>query len=190
MSARDDLEQAAEQARSRVREAREALASSRSALGGGPARTAKEAERQLLSLRRSVTDDVLSLRERLSGKDAGATRALRITALSTSGAIAGVVGAGLLSRNAITKRSERRSMQQQAVALARALAEQAVNAVDRDSAPTAPRSGRRSRGGRRRAALLALAGATATGVMVAQLRRNATIDEDDLWLPVEPSGPA
>jgi hypothetical protein len=190
MSARDDLEKAAEQARTQVRAAREALASSRDARGGGRARDAKEAERQLLSLRAAVSADVRSLRDRLSGQDPAASRALRNAALGTSGTIAAVVGAGLVGRSAISRRADRRTVQRQAVALARALAAQ-----DRSRSSDAPTgdssgSGRSRRRGRGGVTLLAFAGAVAAAALFAQQRRSAPIDPDDLWLPEEPSGPA
>jgi len=182
----DDLERAAVEARSQVREAREALASSRTARGGGRARDVKDAERQLLSLRGAVAEDARLLRARLTGEDAAATRGLRMAALGTSGAVVGLVGAGLLGRGALARRSDRRSVQRQALALARALSAQALSDVmGGDAAAHAPR--RRGRSG---VVLLALAGAVATGVVLARQRRIAPIDPDDLWLPVEPSGPA
>lgn len=182
----DDLERAADEARSQVREAREALASSRTARGGGRARDAKDAERQLQSLRGAVTEDARLLRKRLSGQDPAATRGLRIAALSASGTVAGIVGAALVGRGALTRRSDRRSLQRQASALARALAAQALTGVaGSEPAPPTPR-----RRGRRGVMLLALAGAVTAGAMIAQQRRIAPVDPDDLWLPVEPSGPA
>jgi len=183
MSAFEGLGRATEEARAQVREARDALASSRAARGGGPARNAAEAERQLLALRDAITDDVRMLRERLGGQDPAASRARRNTALGVSGAIAGVVGAALIGRRAVTRGSQRRSVERQAVALARALSEQTLR--DRSDG-SAGRSNERSRGGG--VALLAAAGAVAAGVLMAQ-RRNVPIDEDDLWLPVEPTGP-
>ncbi len=187
MSGRDDIEQAAQQARSQIREAREALAASRTARGGGRARSAREAERQLLSLRRSVAEDAKMLRERFTGQDPAATRTLRIAALGTSGAVAGVVGAALLGRGAITRGSNRRSVQRQAVALARALSAHTLAGASSDASAAAPTRRRRSRSG---AVLLVLAGAVAAGAMLAQQRQSAPPDDDDLWLPVEPAGPA
>jgi hypothetical protein len=189
MSARDDLERAAEEARAQVREAREALAASRAARSGGPARDRREAERQLLALRGAVEDDARTLRDRLTGQDPSATRSLRIAALTASGAVAGVVGLGLLGRGALTRSTERRHVERQARAVARALADQARAAASdlgaRGSRP-GPSVRRRGRG----ALLLAVVGAAVAGAVVVQQRRSAPVDPDDLWLPEESVGPA
>jgi hypothetical protein len=190
MSGLDDLNRAADEARAQVREAREALAASRDARGGGRARDRSEAERQLLALRGAVEEDVRTLRDRLTGEDPTAARALRVAALATSGAIAGVVGLGVLGRSALSRSAERRSIERQALAVARVLADQAraaasgvSSAASRPSAPS-----RRRRGGG--VLLLAVVGAAVAGAFVVQQRRSAPVDPDDLWLPEETVGPA
>jgi len=189
MSGLDDLNRAADQARAQVRDAREALAASREARGGGPARDRREAERQMLALRGAVEDDVRTLRGRLTGQDPSASRSLRVAALTASGAIAGVVGIAALGRSALSRGSERRRVERQALAVARVLADQARAAAagvssiaSRPSAPT------RRRGGS--TLLLAAFGAAVAGAVIAQQRRAQPIDPDDLWLPEETVGPA
>ena len=190
MSGLDDLNRAAEEARAQVREARDALAASRSARGGGPARNAREAERQLAALREVVADDVRTLRDRVTGKDPAAARALRIAALSTAGAIAGIVGVGVLGRSAVARGSDRRRIERQAIAVARALADQVhvASGAGDSRAGRSSASGSRRRGGGMLA--LAVIGAAVAGAVAVQQRRSAPVDPDDLWLPEETLGPA
>jgi hypothetical protein len=185
----EDLNSAAEQARAQVREAREALAASRQARGGGgPARDRREAERQMLTLRGAVEDDVRTLRDRLTGQDPSATRSLRIAALTASGAIAGVVGVAALGRGALSRGSERRRVERQALAVARVLAEQARAAASGVGSATSRPSARTRRGGG--TLLLAAVGAAVAGAVIVQQRRAQPVDPDDLWLPEETVGPA
>jgi len=192
MSGLDDLNRAADEARDQVRAARDALAASRTARGGAPARSAKEAERQLAALRAAVSDDALLLRDRLAGgQDPAASGALRNAVLATAAAVTGVVGLGLLGRGAVRRGAERRSLQRQAVSLARVFAQQGLTSTSpgsrpRSDASTAPAS--RGRGGG--ILLLALAGAAAAGAVLVQQQRGAPVDPDDLWLPERSPGPA
>jgi hypothetical protein len=190
MSGLDDLNRAAEQARAQVRQAREALAVSREARDGGPARDRREAERQMLTLRGAVEDDIRALRDRLTGQDPSASRSLRIAALTASGAIAGVVGVAALGRGALSRGSERRRVERQALAVARVLADQARAAAagvgSATSRPAAPTRRRRGSG----TLLLAAVGAAVAGAVIVQQRRAQPVDPDDLWLPEETVGPA
>jgi len=189
----DALERAAESARNQVKASRDALAASRAERSGGPARNARDAEQQLNALRGAVADDVRALRDRLTGKDPAAARRLRIAALTTSGAIAGIVGASVLGRRSATLAAERRQAQRQAIGLARALAEHVLPGSLPDLARAASSTAGRSRPTGRRggaAVTLALLGTAVAGAVLLQRRRDATVDPDDLWLPEEPIGPA
>jgi hypothetical protein len=185
MSALDDLNRAAEDARAQVQEARAALAASRDARAGGPARNAREAERQLHALRAAVTDDARILRDRLTGQDPTAARALRVAALSTTGAIAGVAGAVLLGRRTLGRSTERRRVERQALALAQVLASQVASS---SRSATATRDRRRGAGGL--FVMAALGAAAIVGTAAIKRRRDAPVDPDDLWLPEETVGPA
>ncbi len=182
MSARDDLTRATERARAEAQAARDALARSRAAVGGGPAKDVPQAEAQLGALRDAVAGDLRLLRDRLTGMDPAARRTATTATVAGAGALAAVVGAGLLARSGLRRGRGRRDVQRQARALAAALA--------RQQATDAPRtSGRSGRG----AGLLGTAvtlGAAAAGAALLQRRRSAPVDPDDLWLPEREAGPA
>jgi hypothetical protein len=134
-----------------------------------------------------VTDDVRALRGRMTGDGApSSSRAVRTVALGTAGVIASVVGAGVLGRRAVARSGERRRIEQQAAALARALTERARGAVERESRTA--RDGRSRRGGG--ALALVVVGAAVAGAVTLQQRRRTAIDPDDLWLPEQTVGPA
>ena len=77
MSARDDLTRATDEARAQVRAARETLARSRDATGGGPAKDVTQAEAQLDALRDAIAGDLRQLRDRVTGLDPAARRSAR-----------------------------------------------------------------------------------------------------------------
>lgn len=183
MSVRDDVERAGEEARAQVRAAQEALAASREARGGGPAKDARQAEQQLHALRGAVADDVRALRDRLTGLDPSARRGAAATAVAGAGAVAALVGSGLAARAALRRGAARRSADVQARALAAALARGAMDVAQGAG------SGRGRRAGRPVLAALAL-GAVAAGAVALQRRRSAPVDDADLWLPEQDAGPA
>ena len=188
MSARDDLERAATEARTQVSTAREALAASREARGGGEARNARQAEDQLHALRGAVADDVRALRDRLVGLDASTRRGATTAAVAGAGTLAALVGSGLAVRGRVRRGIAQRGVQKQALAIARAMAGEALGAAtSATSTPTAPVPGRR----RGRGALVAVlaVGAAVAGAALVQQRR-APVDDDDLWLPERDLGPA
>jgi hypothetical protein len=185
MSARDDLNRATEEARAQVDAARSALAASRAARSGGPARNPREAERQLHALRGAVSDDVRALRERLTGVDASARRGAATAAVVGAGALASLVGSGLAVRGRVRRTIARRGVQQQAAAIARAM-------LTQSSSPdvTPRREGRGGRGGRGALIAVLAVGAAVAGAALLQQQRNAPVDDDDLWLPERDLGPA
>lgn len=185
MSARDDLERAAAEARAQVGAAREALTASREARGGGEAKDARQAEQQLHALRGAVADDVRALRDRLTSLDASTRRGVATAAVAGAGTLAALVGSGLAVRGRVRRSIARRGVQQQALAIARAIADESLGATtSKGSTPPARR--RRGRG----ALLTALVvGAAVGGAAILQQRR-APADDDDLWLPERDLGPA
>ena len=185
MSARDDLERAASEARAQVGMARDALAASRDARGGGAARNARQAEDQLHALRGAVADDVRALRDRLTGLDASTRRGATTAAVAGAGTLAALVGSGLAVRGKVRRGIAQRGVQKQALAIARAMAGDAFGTGTSMSAAPASRR-RRGRG----ALFAALAvGAAVAGAAVVQQRR-APVDDEDLWLPERDLGPA
>jgi len=184
MSARDDLDRAAAEARAQVSDARAALAASRDASGGGEAKNARQAEEQLHRLRGAVADDVRALRDRLTGLDEGARRGATAAAAIGAGALVTLVGSGLAVRGSVRRGLKQREVRQQATAIARALAGTVAATASPTAAPT-----RRRRG--RGALLAAIAlGAVAGGAALIQQRQNAPVDDADLWLPERDLGPA
>lgn len=178
MSARDDLEQAAASAREQVDEARSALAQLRAAAGGGPAGSAREAEAQLRTLRTALERDVTTLRERAPLASVTAPGPVRTAAIVAGAGLLAVVGAGVLGRRGLERARSRRRIEQQAVALADALARRAS-----DGDAGGQRDGRGGRG----ALVVALAGAAlAAGVGIVRERRSRPIDPAELWLPERP----
>jgi ATP-dependent exoDNAse (exonuclease V) alpha subunit len=179
MSARDDLARATEEAKAQVDAARAALTASRDARSGGRAKNAREAERQLQALRGAVVDDIRALRGRLGSLDPSARRGATTAAVVGAGALATLVGSGLAVRGRVRRGIAQRGVQQQAFAIARALAGSALDA------PGSP-SGRSRRG--TLVTLLAV-GAAVAGAAALQQRRGAPVDDDDLWLPERGPGP-
>lgn len=183
MSARDDLDRAAAEARAQVADARAALAASRAAGAGGAAKNARQAEQQLHALRGAVADDVRALRDRVGGLDDSARRGAAGAAVAGAATLATLVGSGLAVRGRIRSGLKQRDVRRQATAIARALAGEALT-----TAPTASSPARRRRG--RGALLVTLAaGAAVAGAVLAQQRRSAP-DDDDLWLPERDLGAA
>jgi hypothetical protein len=184
MSTRDDLTRAADEARTQVDAAREALAAARDARSGGRARDLRQAEQQLESLRSAVADDVRGLRDRLVSVDPSARRGATIAAAAGAGALAALVGSGLAVRSRVRRASEQRGVQRQALAIARAMVGQQLDAI----VPTVTGAPGRRRG---RGALLGVlaVGAAVAGAALVQQRRDAPVD-DDLWLPERDLGPA
>ncbi len=175
MSARDDLEQAARTARRQVEEAREALARTREEAAGGPARSAGHAEEQVEAIRAAIERDLRTLRERATGMSITAPGPARTAALTAGAGLLAVTAIAALGGRGVRRTMERRSIDQQARALAAALARQASGGVS---------DARRGRGG----LALAVAGAAlAVGAGVVAKRRGRTIDPDDLWLPERPA---
>lgn len=185
MSARDDLERAASEARAQVGAARDALSASRDARGGGEARNVRQAEDQLHALRGAVADDVRALRDRLTGLDASTRRGAATAAVAGAGTLAALVGSGLAVRGRVRHGIAQRGVQKQALAIARAMAGEALGSA---SAAVGAPATRRRRGRGALIAALAL-GAAAAGAAVMQQRR-APVDDDDLWLPERDPGPA
>jgi len=171
MKGREELEQAARAARAQMQDARDALTATRVAVSGGRAKSAKQAERQIVALRHALEADVTALRGRAS--DIDLTRAGSTRTVVTAG-IAGLValaGTGVALSQGFSRRGRRREADRQAIALAAALARQ-----DR-SATTS--------GGRRRGPGLLLVGAALAAGSAYAWRRRALgpVDPDDLWLP-------
>jgi len=187
MSARDDLTRASDEARAQVQAAREALAASRSARAGGSAKNARQAEQQLHALRGAVADDVRALRDRLSSLDPTARRGTVTAAAAGAGGLVALVGSGLAVRSRVRRGLAQRGIQQQALAIARAMVTQTLDAPS----PSADRGSRRRGGRRGGGALLTLlaVGATVAGAAIAQQRRSTPVDDDDLWLPERGPGP-
>lgn len=186
MSARDDLTRATDEARAQVRAAREALAASRDARSGGAAKDVGQAEQQVAALRDAVGDDLRVLRDRLTGLGEAERRGATLASIAGVGTLATLVGTGLAVRGRVRRALATRGAQEQARAIAAAMARQAADAAVEATA--------RSRGGRRGGRggmLVALTlGAAVAGAVVAQQRRNAPVDPDDLWLPEREPGPA
>jgi hypothetical protein len=175
MSARADLEQAAQAARRQVEEAREALARTRAAAGGGPADSARQAEAQVEAIRDAIGRDLHTLRERATGVSITAPGPARTAALTAGAGVLAVAGLALLGGRGVRRARTRRDVDRQARALATALARQAGEVVS---------DVRRSRTG----LLLAAGGAAlAVGAAIVAERRNRPIDPDDLWLPERPA---
>jgi hypothetical protein len=187
MTAREDIERAADEARAQVRDARAALAASREARGGGAAKDVRQAEAQLLALRDAVAGDARALRDRLAGLDGSARRGVGTIAVAGAGALATLVGGGLMVRGRVRRGVADRGVQRQASAIAAALARELVQPAGAARAP-------RESGGRRRgrAALIAavVTGAVVAGRVVAEQRRSAPVDPEDLWLPERGTAPA
>lgn len=185
MSARDDLERAAAEARGQVDAARAALAASRDARGGGTAKDGREAEQQLHALRDAVGDDVRALRDRLVHLDPTVRRGATTAAIAGAGALVALVGSGLAVRSRVRRGIEQRGVERQAIAIARAMAEASLGGGGSDR--SSRRSGRRRGRGALAAALVV--GAAVVGAAIVQ-GRHAPVDDDDLWLPEEDLGPA
>jgi hypothetical protein len=176
MTAREDLEQAAAATRSKVAQARDALARTRAAAGGGPAGSPRRAEEQIESIRTAIEHDVRTLRARAGSVDVTSAGPARTAAIAAGAGLLAVVGVAVAGATGLRRARGRREIDRQARALAAALARQASSAV-----LDAPRRGR---GG----SLLAVTGiALAAGVGVIVKRRGRPIDEDDLWLPERPA---
>lgn len=178
MSARDDLEQAAASARAQVDEARSALAELRAAAGGGPAGSAREAEAQLRTLRTALERDVRTLRGRATMASVTAPGPVRTAAIVVGAGLLAVVSAAVLGRRGVERARSRRRTEQQALALADALARRASDGAADDT-------GRRraGRGGRGALAVTLAGAALAAGVGIVRERRSRPIDPDELWLP-------
>jgi hypothetical protein len=185
MTTRDDLARAADEARAQVQEARDALSASRDARSGGVAKNARQAEQQLHALRGAVADDVRALRDRIVGLDPSARRGVGVTAAVGAGTLTTLLGAGLALRRRVRRGIETRGIEREAVAIAAAMARQALDPTASAPRTVAPRRGRR-------ATLIAVlvAGAALAGGVVLQQRRTAPVDPDDLWLPEDTPGPA
>jgi len=185
MSARDDLTRATGEARAQVRSAREALAASRDARSGGTAKDVGEAEQQLAALRDEVATDLRVLRDRVTGLGDAERRGATLASVAGLGTLAALVGTGLAVRGRVRRALSQREVQQQARAIASAMARQAADAAA-DTVGAGARAGRRrGRGGMLTALTL---GAAVAGAFVAQQRRNAPVDPDDLWLPEREPG--
>lgn len=167
MSQLDDLRAAGDAARTRVDEARRALAETRDAVGGGRARRPSEAQEHLAALRRAIETDLGALRERVAAADA-AGPGLRAGLAAGAAGLVGVVGAGLLVRRAVRRGGERRAEDRRAAALAAALAR-------RDE--FAERLGRRGPG----LAVALLGAAAAAGAAVLATRRAQAPSDDEVW---------
>lgn len=179
MSGREDLARATAEARAQVRAARDALDASRDAVGGGPAKDARQAEQQLERLRGAVAADLRELRGRMTDLDAGTRRGAALAGLAGAGALAALVGSGLAVRGRVRRGLGRREVERQAQAIAAAMARRTSGGED------GPR--RRGRAGLVTALVV---GAAVAGAAVVQQRRSAPVDPDDLWIPERRSGPA
>lgn len=167
MSAVDDLRAAGTVARSRVDEARRALAETRDAVGGGRARRPAEAQDHLATLRRAIETDLAALRGRMPSSDT-AGPGLRTGLTAGAVGVVGLVGAGLLVRRAVVRGAERRAEDRRAAALAAALAR-------RDAVVGA--LGRRGPG----LAAGLLGAAAAAGAAVLASRRVRPPEDDEVW---------
>jgi len=179
MSGRDDLARATAEARAQVRAARDALDASRDAVGGDPAKDARQAEQQLERLRGAVASDLRELRGRMTDLDAGTRRGATLAGLAGAGALAALVATGLAVRGRVRRGLGRREAERQARAIAAAMARRTTGGHD----------GARHRG---RAGLVTalVIGAAVAGAAGVQQRRGAAIDPDDPWIPERPTGPA
>ncbi len=175
MSARDDLEQAAQSARLQVEEAREALARTRAAAAGGPAGSPKRAEEQVEAIRGAIERDLRTLRDRATSVSITAPGPARTAAIAAGAGLLAAVGVAALGGRTVRRARERRDVDRQARALAAALTRQASEVV---AGP------RRGRGG---VLVAAAAAALAVGAGVVANRRSRPIDPDDLWLPERPA---
>jgi hypothetical protein len=191
MTTRDDFTRAADEARAQVSAARDALAASRDARSGGSAKNLRQAERQLESLRGAVADDVRALRDRLVTLDPSARRGATVAAAAGAGALATLIGTGLAVRSRVRRGVAERGVQKQALAIARALVGQQLDvaAMAGSGAPVGS-SGRRRRGGRGALLGVLVVGAAVAGAALVQQRRDAPVEDDDLWLPERDLGPA
>lgn len=171
MSQLDDLRAAGDAARTRVDEARRALAETRDAVGGGRARRPAEAQEHLARLRRAIETDVDALRGRMGATDTGGP-GLRGGLAAGAAGLAGLVGAGLLVGRAVRRAGERRAEDRRAAALAEALARR--DAV-RDA--VVDRLGRRGSG----VAAALLGAAAVAGAAVLATRRAQAPTDDEVW---------
>lgn len=171
MSQLDDLRAAGDAARTRVDEARRALAETRDAVGGARARRPAEAQEHLATLRRAIETDVASLRDRMSSGDADGP-GLRGGIAAGAAGLVGIVGAGLLVGRAVRRAGERRAEDRRAAALAAALAR-------RDALRDAvvDRMGRRGSG----VAVALLGAAAVAGAAVLATRRAQAPTDDEVW---------
>lgn len=185
MSARDDLTRATDEARAQVRSAREALAASRDARTGGVAKDATQAEQQLDALRAAVADDLRVLRDRVAGLGAAERRGAAIASVAGVGTLAALAGTALAARGRVRRALTRREVQEQARAIARAMAQQAMDTAAGAIGAREDEGRRRGRGGMVTALAL---GAAVAGAVVARQRRAGPIDPDDLWLPEREAG--
>lgn len=186
MSARDDLVHAADEARSQVASAREALAASRATGAGAGARSARQAEQQLHELRGAVADDVRALRDRLSALDPSARRGATTAAVVGAGTLAALVGSGVAVRGRVRRALRHRDLERQALAIAGILA--GGSARPASAGPTlGGRTGRR--GGRGALVALLAVGAAVAGAALVQQQRALPVDDEDLWLPERGLGP-
>ena len=165
MSRTDDLRAAGEAARTRIEDARRALAETRDAVGGGRATAPQEAQAQLATLRRAIEADLGALRGRV-GDGTGDGRGLRTGLASGAVGLVGLAGAGLLARRAVRRGAERRADDRRAAALAAALAR-------RDGGDASGRSGA--------GLVVALLGAAAAGAALLAARRGGAPGDDELW---------
>jgi hypothetical protein len=179
MSAQEELQRAADLARQRTAEARAALASTRAAVAGGEARNAKHAEEQLDALRASLGRDVTTLRDRAAAFDPRTGGTLPRAALVAAAGVALVIGVGVAASAAGTRQKRRRDIDRQAAALAQAL----LRAQTNSSASASTGRNRRSSG----LGLLVTGAAVAAGLVVRNKRREAQVDDADLWLPERPA---
>jgi hypothetical protein len=179
MSAQEELQRAADLARQKADEARAALASTRAAVAGGPARNAKHAEEQLDELRASIGRDVTTLRDRAAAFDPRTGGTLPRTALVAAAGVALVIGVGVVARAAGTRHQRRRDIDRQAAALAQAL----LRAQTTSSTSGSARRGRRSSS----IGLLVAGAAVAAGLVARNKRRDRQVDDADLWLPERPA---
>lgn len=180
MSARSDMDRAAAEARAQVTAAREALAASRAARGGAPARNVRQAEEQLHALRGAVADDVRALRDRLTQLDPSARRGATAALAVGAGTLVALVGSGLAVRSRVRRGIAQRSIEKQAVAIARVLAGDALRTGTR-----ATTAGPQRRRGGTALALLAVGAAVAGAALV---QRQRVPDDADLWLPEQELG--
>lgn len=179
MSAQEELQRAADLARQRAAEARAALASTRAAVAGGPARNAKHAEEQLDELRASLGRDVVTLRDRAAAFDPRTGGTLPRAAFVAAAGVALVIGVGVAASAAGTRHQRRRDIDRQAAALAQAL----LRAQSNSATPASTRRGLRSSS----IGLLVAGAAVAAALLARNERRSAPVDDADLWLPERPA---